>query len=350
MCRPRTGAGTGPCLADSLHIATLQSGGVIVNYRCPAACAHCLYACGPRREAGYLAPDAAARIFARIRALGCRSVHIGGGEPFLDPDGLAAVLDVAAQAGVGIEYVETNAAWFRDETSAVARLRGLHEHGLGTLLVSISPFHNAFIPFAKTRGLMRACRLAGMNVFPWRTEFAPEIEAFDLDRVHSMDDYAARHGADYLPRLGQRYGVTLGGRALRTFAPHLPRRPLLEVLEETRGGCRRLATTGHFHIDLFGGYVPGLCTGLTIAYDDLGAPLDPARYPLLTGLHGAGVASLFERVRCETGFTPRPDGYVNACELCLDLRSALVAGGCASAELGPRGFYEATRPRVHSEQ
>ena len=37
--------------------------------------------------------------------MGCRSVHIGGGEPLLRPDNLAEILGVAQNVGVLIEYV-----------------------------------------------------------------------------------------------------------------------------------------------------------------------------------------------------------------------------------------------------
>lgn len=72
-----------------LKIKSLNSGGVIVNYHCVSRCGHCLYNCGPHRGKHYLTAERAEEIFGRIAAMGCRSVHIGGGEPLLDPDGLA---------------------------------------------------------------------------------------------------------------------------------------------------------------------------------------------------------------------------------------------------------------------
>ncbi len=78
-----------------------------------------------------------------VRLLGCRSVHIGGGEPLLRPDNLWKIMEVAGRLGVFVEYVETNSIWFKDLESAKRILCNLREKGLKTLLVSISPFHNA---------------------------------------------------------------------------------------------------------------------------------------------------------------------------------------------------------------
>jgi len=41
----------------------------------------------------------------------------------------------------------------------------LIEAGVGTLLVSISPFHNAHVPYARVMGVIEACRRTGMQVF-----------------------------------------------------------------------------------------------------------------------------------------------------------------------------------------
>ena len=160
-----------------LSYSRLQSGGLITNYICSSACAHCVYRSSPRRQRGYIDADTAAAVFRAVGALGCRSMHIGGGEPFLDLDGLRQVLMAARTEGMGIDYIETNSSWFRDEDAAVALLRDLRRLDCDTLLVSIDPFHNAHIPFRKVKGVMRACRRAGMGIFPWMMEFYDEVDA-----------------------------------------------------------------------------------------------------------------------------------------------------------------------------
>jgi len=127
-------------------ITRLRSGGLITNYFCTSNCGHCLYNCSPHWEKRYIDSDTAEKNLRAIRSLGCRSVHIGGGEPLLRPDKLGSVLEVASEVGVSVEYVETNSSWFQDIESAKALLARLRPKGLQTLLVSISPFHNLIRP------------------------------------------------------------------------------------------------------------------------------------------------------------------------------------------------------------
>lgn len=37
-----------------MTINHLSSGGIITNYKCPAACGHCLYSCSPNAKLGYI--------------------------------------------------------------------------------------------------------------------------------------------------------------------------------------------------------------------------------------------------------------------------------------------------------
>jgi MoaA/NifB/PqqE/SkfB family radical SAM enzyme len=129
----------------------LISGGLITNYVCTSRCRHCLYNAGPHRENKFIDAETAEANLRVVRDLGCYSVHIGGGEPLLRPDKLEQVFDVAAKVGVRIDYVETNSSWYKDPHSARQTLKRLKRHGLKTLLVSISPFHNEFIPFSRVK-------------------------------------------------------------------------------------------------------------------------------------------------------------------------------------------------------
>ena len=159
--------GGGHAIKGGFEINRLLSGGLIANYHCTSRCRHCLYNCGPHRSKEYITADWAEKSFRAMKSLGCESVHIGGGEPMLQPNALGVVLEAASRTGMGIDYVETNSSWYRDPTSAAETLARLKALGLRTLLISISPFHNEHIPFAKVAGVMRACRHAGIRVFPW---------------------------------------------------------------------------------------------------------------------------------------------------------------------------------------
>lgn len=322
-------------------IQHLASGGVITNYHCLSRCGHCLYNCSPRRGKGTMDGGTAERLFRRIAALGCRSVHVGGGEPLLHPDRLYPVLAAARSAGVGIAYVETNAGWFVDAEGAAAVLDGLLDAGVRTLLVSISPFHNEHIPFSRVRGLLEACRAAGMGVFPWMETFVDDLVRLDEARTHPMEAFEDAFGPNYLNRIPERYWIHWGGRALETFRPVMPTRPPAAVLEGAPADCRRpLTDTSHFHVDLHGNYIPGLCSGLAIAVEDLGRPLDPDRYPLLRLLASGGVRALYDLAAREFDYAPRREGYLNPCDICTEIRTVLWRReGERFPELAPDGFY-----------
>ncbi|HOI95890.1 MAG TPA: radical SAM protein [Syntrophobacter fumaroxidans] len=322
-----------------LHITRLQSGGLITNYYCSSRCAHCLYACSPHWEKRYIDDETARMNLKKIVSLGCREIHVGGGEPLLDPRGLAAVLRTAAEEGVYVEYVETNSSWYRDHESAVEILTELKKNGLSTLLVSISPFHNEHIPFARVKGTIEACRSAGVSAFPWTADFYREIDALDDGIPHSIDEYARRFGADYLKMIPSRYWIHMGGRALKTFEDILGKREVGYLLSRNPRGCSELHDTSHFHLDLFGNYIPGLCSGLAIHRDDLGTELSPEDYPILTTLYASGIRGLLEIAEKRYGFSPGP-GYLSKCHLCLEIRRCLVTGKhIESRELQPEGFY-----------
>ena len=319
-------------------IPPLQSGGVITNYHCSSCCRHCLYACSPRREHGYLGVETASPLFDQIRRNGCNSVHLGGGEPFLDPEGLLGVVRTAREVGVSIDYVETNSSWFTSREDAVERLRELSDLGMPTLLISISPFHNEFVPLAKVEGVIEACGRAGVSVFPWVETFLTDLRRFPANEVVSFDRYVHTFGRNYLESILSRYWIHMGGRALQTFSKVGYCIPT-EVLLRSKRGCAELLDTAHFHVDLHGAYIPGLCSGLRLPADDLGKPLDPELYPVLTLLLAEGVGGLARMVVAE-GFTPA-ECYASKCALCTDIRTFLVerAGG-ETRELGPIGFYQ----------
>ena len=319
----------------------LKSGGLITNYFCTSSCKHCLYKCSPHWEKRYLDPDMAKENLMAIRSLGCRSVHIGGGEPLLKPDKLCTLLDIASEVGISVEYVETNSSWFQEIESAKALLSQLRKHGLLTLLVSISPFHNEQIPFSRVQGVIEAARIVGIGIFPWISDFISDLSQFESAKPHSLDEYRQLKGENYLMQILQRYWIHLGGRALETFRPLLGNKTWQQILAENPAGCAvELADTSHFHIDLFGNYIPGLCSGLAVFRDDLATPLSKERYPILLNLFHNGIPGLFEFAADNFDFSPQRDNYINKCDLCTEIRTHLVINDYdKSNELKPKEFY-----------
>ena len=184
---------------------------------------------------------------------------------------------------------------------------------------------------------MEACIKSGMRVFPWIMEFYSEIDALDDQRPHPFSDYMNSYGQGYIEQLPMRYWTHFGGRAVQTYKNVLPLKPLEMILDSP--ACRELQNTTHFHIDLFGNYVPGLCTGLAIDMEDLVKKLDESKYPFLNVLYHDGISGFLKYAHKEYHFKPQPE-YLNKCDLCNDIRSFLV-NECQinSHELEPKGYY-----------
>lgn len=324
-----------------LAVTRLRSGGLIPTYRCQSACPHCLYRGGPARAPEYIDQDTAGRLFATALGHGAASMHVGGGEPLADPLGLAGVLAAAAETGMAIDYVETSGAWYEDPDEARELLAELRDMGLARLLVSVSPMHNGFIPLRKTLGVMEAAHQTGVAVLPWQEHFLEDLRAFDPDTVHPFGEYLEKFGPDYPAAILRRTWIRLGGRAFDLFAPVLGRHPVDAILAEASSDCRgELADVSHFHLDLYGDYLPGLCAGLAFPATALGGPLDPDQYPILATLAATGVRGLFDYAAGLEEYVARPEGYVDKCELCQDIRRHLSERGWfESTELAPVEFY-----------
>lgn len=321
-----------------MKIAHLSSGGLITNYFCTSRCAHCLYACSPSRSKQYITPDVVRNNLQIIKSFGCSSIHIGGGEPFLQPEELAKTLEMAQSEKVNIEYVETNSSWFKDEPSAIQLLKHLRESGLTMLLISISPFHNQYIPLYKVKGVMDASRKAGVAIFPWIQEFYPEIDHLDNRKTHHPDEFERLFGEEYFENIPRRYWIHLGGRAIQTYKDVFELKPFETILEHA-AGCHELTDTSHFHVDLFENYIPGLCSGLSVSVNDLGKELDSETYPIISTLYHEGISGFFKYAKSEFHFRPG-EKYLNKCHICNDIRSYLIhSNKLVSSELQPEEYY-----------
>jgi hypothetical protein len=323
-------------MKTTLHIGELYGGGLVLGYRCSSRCRHCLYGCGPHRRDGLGSPEDLHRVLDELAARAPHArYHIGGGEPFLEPALLEAAVVGLAERGLALDYVETNGSWARDERSARETLRHLARLGLRCILVSVSPFHAEFIPVARTRTAIRAAEAELPNgAFVWLPDFFPDLSEAGEGRL-DLAARLARLGPEYGRGLVQRYGLVTGARAGRFLATQGELHPAGRFRDAAL--CRgRLADTSHFHVDLEGNYVPGLCAGLRLPVEEVPGAVDLARYPLLGLLLDGGPAALVDHAR-PLGFAPL-QGYASACDLCTHVR-AFLAAHAPSPELGPAAFY-----------
>ena len=320
-----------------LRISHLQSGGLITNYSCTSRCRHCLYACSPKRSKEYITAKQARENFRIAKEFQCKSLHIGGGEPFLNPAGLMEVARMAGREGIVIEYIETNASWFNEGYKSLEILDELKNEGIHTLLISISPFHNEFIPFNKVKKLIEACYKKGIHVFPWMETFIGDQLQMDTEKTHKLEEYKQLFGDDYVYRIPSRYWIHYGGRAIDIFRNEFALKRVDELIRFSQP-CSELADTSHFHIDLKGKYIPGLCSGFGLDADDLDNPLWMKKYRLVQMLYAEGIGALLDYAKTKYDFKTVRE-YMNKCQLCTAIREYLVGMNLAYEELYPVEFY-----------
>jgi hypothetical protein len=317
-------------------ISRLSSGGIIANYKCPAACGHCLYGCSNNAEPGYMDEATAVRVCERLCQLGCRSVHIGGGEPFLNPGGLITLIKVIIDSGLQLDYIETNAAWMTgDDDRNRQILSDVVKVGGDCIMVSADPFHVEFIPFWKPLALIRLLRQTGTQHFIWQERYLPLLQKLDPQKTYDSKALEAIFGYDVTGKCALEYGMSFNGRALNLLRKYGKKKPAKVLMEE----CPELYNTSHFHVDYFGRYIMPGCTGMGILIEDVGKELDPAKYPVMSRLFNGGVSELLSYAQ-KLGYSLESDGYYSKCELCFHIRKYLISVNREShPDLTPGDYY-----------
>jgi hypothetical protein len=326
---------------NGLVIPRLLSGGVMLSYRCSNACRHCLYRCSPRQPNEWMTLEMAERVFSALAAEEeLQSIHIAGGEPGLRLDLLEEIIQVGVSMGIPIAYVETNASWCTDAETTRQRMQRLKEAGLPAILVSVSMFHNEFVPFERTR----ICVEAGGEVFGRDNVIIYLPHMYDLlsqmphEGTHQLEEFCRWLGIDHrgedVPAL---YQVIPSGRAPEALRECYRLLPASRFRGQT---CRsELLSTSHFHIDQHGDLFTGLCAGLApAAIDDLHPTITEDTHPVFCRLCVDGPFGLMRLARERFGYEERSDGYASKCDLCFDVRRRLHATG-GFPELRPGAFY-----------
>jgi hypothetical protein len=88
--------------------------------------------------------------------------ELTGGEPFIEFDRLVEMVAHGGKLGATISCV-TNAFWAVDEERTQAKVRVLHDSGLTALGVSVSRFHQQFVPLQRAERTLRIATAAGIR-------------------------------------------------------------------------------------------------------------------------------------------------------------------------------------------
>ncbi len=310
--------------------------GIITNYVCTAACRHCMFASAPHLPKEYISAETAERLAELLQEARTSSVHIGGGEPFMNFDALTTLIRILHRHGVGIDYIETNAFWCSDDDFVRERLAKLKALGVDTIMVSVDPFHIEFVPLERPIRLCRMLRACGFDYFIWKERYLRSLMHLDHSRIYTHDELKELLGKDYITETASEYGLGMNGRALFIADSLYPRRVAEEWLSSVP--CSSLANTSHCHLDLYGSIIPSGCPGISAdARDYLEENFPSDKYPVLSRLTSGGIRALYDYA-CQKGFIPLPQGYPSRCALCYAMRTYLRT--CApSADMAPDCFY-----------
>jgi hypothetical protein len=158
---------------------------IVLTARCNASCAHCAKSYGPQRTE-HLSREEILRLMDEAAAIDDGkdlSFDLTGGEPFLDFELLVDVVAHGTQLGGEMRCV-TNAFWARTDELANRKLTLLQQAGLAGLSVSVSRFHQRFVPLDRARRALVAAAELGM----W-TELKGAVTRSDLETGGALDTW-----------------------------------------------------------------------------------------------------------------------------------------------------------------
>jgi hypothetical protein len=285
--------------------------------------------------------DMAERIFTALKKESyLQSIHIAGGEPTIKWPLLLDVIRLTLKMHIPVEYMETNASWCKNRAITQKKMNELKEAGLPSLLISISMFHNEFVPFLCTRNCVEVARevFGNENVTLYLPHMYHMIAEMAGDGKHTIEEFCRHHAIkpDSFSLL-KLYDIVPSGRAVRALRHCYQKRSVATFNGQS---CKdNLLSITHFHIDHEGNLFTGCCAGIVSAtVEDLHPSISSETHPVFSILCTEGPFGLMETAGKEYGFKPRHEGYVSKCDLCLHVREHLSGTG-KFPELQPTYFY-----------
>jgi hypothetical protein len=333
-----------------LKIPPPVSGGLMLSYKCPAACRHCMYACSPKWKGDWISVDRLERYLPRLakviqpspygpRRLSLNhGLHFSGGEPFLNFELLLKAVEIADALKIPSTFVETTGFWCKSDAYTRQRLMTLKKAGLEGIMISVNPFYTEYVPFERAdRCICISREVFGQNVMVYQTEFYRRFKRLGVTGRLAIEKYMQLTKGE---PLSGRVELFLMGRAaerLQEFYPSYPSERYFNL------PCRpEFIRSWHNHFDNYGNFMPGYCGGITLgSWFELDLLLeegiDLARRPVLNYLVRDDLKGLFDFASTR-GYRQLGDGYASKCHLCLDIRKYLARRGDFT-ELEPREFY-----------
>lgn len=311
--------------------------GLMMTYRCPAACEFCYYKCSPEK-AGLMPIETALSAWESLRVLAGENakVHITGGEPFLYFDHVLEILDEAQKRKLGpLDSIETNGYWATDRKIVEERLRLLDSAGLERLKISWDPFHAEYIDIECVRRLAEIAEeiMGSQRVFIRWAKYLNEPVRMKGEVLEERIKGYRSAVADYPCRFM--------GRGAGELADLFANSPV----ESLRGqNCKSafLSSKG-VHIDPYGNVFSGLCSGIIIGnveerpLEKIWAEFNPSKMELISQLFDGGPTGVAEKMG-NNRYTTKAM-YAEKCHFCNDLRQFLFDNGEYKRIIGPCDCY-----------
>lgn len=322
---------------DQAKLKLWRYAGLMLTYRCSAACRFCYYYCSPRSQGLMSVATAIESWQGLVRIAGRHAkVHITGGEPFLYFERLAEVCKAAQQQGLSpVDSIETNAGVWENQADLTEQLRFLDACGLNRIKVSWDIFHEEFIDIEKVRQFIRISRSI---LGPERVLVRWEKHLDRPTGIRRMD--ADEQKAAFLAAI-ETDSCRFTGRAAEKMAP-LRARHKPQAFDGQHCQQALLGAKG-VHIDPYGNVFSGQCSGMIVGnvnqtpLDVLWKTFEPDRMEFWKALYEKGPLGLLE-TGAGRDFRPQPQ-YAGKCHLCADIRSFFFDTGRDSMIIGPNDCY-----------
>jgi len=314
-----------------------SSMGLLLTYKCSAACAFCYYKCNPQK-AGLISIENAIAAWKGLKTISGESakIHITGGEPFLYWEHLVKLLETAANLGLGpVDMVETNGSWADNKADITDKLKFLDSHNVKKLKISYDPFHAEFVDYNKVKLLYEtACQILGSQRVPvrWQEYIQKDLSIKDLSEeektalfINSVKEHPCR----------------FTGRAADKIAQVLADKEVEKIAENS---CQNafLGAKG-IHIDPYGNIFSGTCSGIIIGninekpLEQIWQDFNPTKEDGINVLFNSGPAGLLEKAT-KQGYK-KSRLYVGKCHLCTALRQFFFDKGLLLKIIGPKECY-----------
>lgn len=319
------------------HLKLWRYAGLMLTYRCTAACRFCYCYCSPQ-AGGLMRTDTAIAAWEGLVRLAGKEarVHITGGEPFLCFDRLAEICRQARRLGLTpIDSIETNGFFGGSDNELGQKLQFLNDCGLERLKISWDPFHEEYIDIEQVK---RTVSIARRILGPQRVLVRWEKYLSAPSGIREKNQ--AQRQAVFVQALADDV-CRFTGRAAETLAALAPQNLLLYYGDNN---CRdALLSAKGVHIDPDGNVFVGQCSGMILgnvcktALDVLWRRWQPDADEFWAALYKEGPFGLLKKAQ-EHGFLPKFE-YASKCHLCADIRRFFFDNQIFSTIIGPGDCY-----------